>query len=368
MNQQATEVLKPTVGKKAATRWALTSLKVTISVVLLTWIVSRANLADVFEAIAEANPLWLGIAACLPAVGYSISSVRWHGLLRVQGVAVPLRTLFQSNLVAGFARHFLPSTIGGDAVRGYDSWRAGASKSVAATTLVIDRLLGLIALVSFAVISIAVPSQLTTQHPTLRLAVMIVAGALLAIAWVVFVPTPRLIAGLRRIAGKLPKALESVLIKILMGITAYQGKTSRLIRAFALSVLLQANVVTFYFAIGQAMDLQIPYHFYFFIVPIAAIVMMVPVSINAIGIREGIFVYLLGSFAVGNSQAIAFAWIELGLFLLYGVIGGIVYAVRRPPERRNAKSESRNPKQSPIGDISKLPSGPVPNELGHSNL
>jgi hypothetical protein len=176
---------------------------------------------------------------------------------------------------------------------------------------------------------------------------MIVAAALVTIAWVVFVPTPRLIAGLRRIAGKLPKALESVLIKMLMGITAYQGKTSQLIRAFALSVLLQANVVTFYFAIGQAMHLQIPYHFYFFIVPIAAIVMMVPVSINAIGIREGIFVYLLGSFAVGNSQAIAFAWTELGLFLLYGVIGGILYAVRRPPERRIWQSASRNPKQIP---------------------
>jgi len=359
--------LNPTVKKKRATRWALTSIKVAISVALLTWIVGRANLADVLAAIAQANPLWLGIAACLPAVGYSISSVRWHGLLRVQGVAVPLRTLFQSNLVAGFARHFLPSTIGGDAVRGYDSWRAGASKSVAATTLVIDRLLGLIALVSFAAVSIAIPSQLTTQHPTLRRAVVIVAAALFALAWVLFVPTPRLIARLRRIAGKLPSALESVLIKLLMGITAYQGKTRQLIRAFALSVLLQVNVVTFYFAIGQAMNLQIPYHIYFFIVPIAAIVMMVPVSINAIGIREGIFIYLLGSFAVGNSQAIAFAWVELGLFLLYGVLGGIVYAVRRPPGRRNAKSVRRNPNDIPNGESCNVPTGLARNEIGRSN-
>ena len=94
------------------------------------------------------------------------------------------------------------------------------------------------------------------------------------------------------------------------------------------SVALQANVVTFYFLISQALSLQIAYPNFYLIVPIVVLVMMMPVSINGIGTRESAFVILLGTFGVGVAEAVAFAWIEHALFLSYGLVGGVVYALR----------------------------------------
>jgi hypothetical protein len=64
------------------------------------------------------------------------------------------------------------------------------------------------------------------------------------------------------------------------------------------------------------------------IVPVALVVLLVPFSINGIGIREGIFVYLLTGLGVENKDAIALSWISFGLMLTQGIIGGIIFALR----------------------------------------
>ena len=57
--------------------------------------------------------------------------------------------------------------------------------------------------------------------------------------------------------------------------------------------------------------------------------MMLPASINGIGMREGIFIFAFASFGITKPEAIAFAWIVYGLILLTGLSGGVVHALRK---------------------------------------
>lgn len=57
--------------------------------------------------------------------------------------------------------------------------------------------------------------------------------------------------------------------------------------------------------------------------------MMLPVSANAIGLREGAFVFFFSSYGVSTERAGAFAWLAYGTVLLLGLVGGVVYALRR---------------------------------------
>src|SRR5690606_28322746 len=81
----------------------------------------------------------------------------------------------------------------------------------------------------------------------------------------------------------------------------------------------------------MALSLGLPVLFlnYFLIIPAALLVMMAPVSINGIGLREGAFAFFFGLFGVGRAEAVAFAWIAYGLLLIQGLLGGLVYAFRR---------------------------------------
>ena len=50
---------------------------------------------------------------------------------------------------------------------------------------------------------------------------------------------------------------------------------------------------------------------------------------NGVGVRENAFVLFLGMFGVAAPTAVAFTWIGFGMILIYGAMGGVVYALRR---------------------------------------
>ena len=304
-------------------------VKLAVSVGLLTWMVSSADLDAVGKAMLAANPWWLLAALGLQLVGTFFTTTRWRSLLVAQNIRFPIRFLFGSCMVGSFAKQFLPSTIGGDAVRMFDTWRAGAPKSVAVAALTVDRLMGLMALVLFALIAAFFTHELTDRSPALL--VWLTAGAvgLSLTMWLLFYPSQALLRLIKGMIGKLPQKLQGVFTKILGTVTMYRGHTAQLTRGFLVSVLLQVNVVTFYFFISQALGMSIDYSKFYLIVPVAIFVMLIPISINGIGLREGVFIFLLGAFGIDTEMALAFSWLEYGLSLVYGGFGGIVYMLRR---------------------------------------
>jgi uncharacterized protein (TIRG00374 family) len=125
---------------------------------------------------------------------------------------------------------------------------------------------------------------------------------------------------LSKLAAKLDDAYQSIHI--------LKDEPRVLLIAFLVSILLQINVILFYYFIGVSLDLGVSFLYFSMIVPVASIVLLVPFSINGIGIREGIFVYLLTELGVHTKDAIALSWISFGLMLTQGIIGGIIFALR----------------------------------------
>jgi hypothetical protein len=102
-----------------------------------------------------------------------------------------------------------------------------------------------------------------------------------------------------------------------------------LVKALVLSMLLQVNVIIHYYLIALALGLSLPFYSFFLIIPLATVIMMVPISVNAIGIRENVFAFFFAPFGILVPQAVAFAWLAYGMVLIQGVLGGIVYGLRR---------------------------------------
>ena len=115
---------------------------------------------------------------------------------------------------------------------------------------------------------------------------------------------------------------------------AYRHARSAVLGALILSVLLQINVVVCFILIARSIGIEVPVESMFLIIPVALFIMMLPISINAIGVRETVFVFLFSLYGIENFQALAFAWLAYGLTLSQGILGGIVFALRK--ERRVA--------------------------------
>ncbi len=129
--------------------------------------------------------------------------------------------------------------------------------------------------------------------------------------------------------GRIVARIGGILSKILRSFQAYRHARIEMLRAAALSVLLQINVVVCFTLLARSIGIEVPIESMFLIIPVAIFIMMLPISINAIGVRETVFVFLFSLYGIDNVQALAFAWTAFGLTLIQGILGGIVFALRK---------------------------------------
>ena len=311
-------------------------LKIFLSVGLILWVTHNVSLEQVWLVIADAHVTLLFFAFSLFFVGYFITAFRWRMLIRAQGGDAPIFYLVRSFMVAIFFNNFLPSTVGGDAVRMYDSWRLGNTTSGAVSVVLVDRFLGILALLLIALLALLMDPHISTQFPSIGIWVGITIFSAGLFVWIVLNTPPGKIETFAIKSSSVIHKLAGFLGKVLNTLQSYKNSPGAVARALLLSFLLQLNVVIHFIVLTKALDINVPIEAMFFVIPVAIFVMMLPVSINGIGLRETVFVFLFSLFGVSNIEALALAWLAYSFSLAQGILGGMVFAVRRENSARPA--------------------------------
>lgn len=103
---------------------------------------------------ALAHPGLLTLAGVLCFATIPITGLRWHLLLRSQGLVLHLWQTMRIVAVGSFFATFLPGSAGGDLVRGVYIYQASHGRRTSALlSIFIDRLIGLTAFVVFGVVA-----------------------------------------------------------------------------------------------------------------------------------------------------------------------------------------------------------------------
>jgi len=119
-----------------------------LSLALLVWLLDRQNWADLLAVLRRLSAVSLGEALGLYWLGLLVNAWRWRTLLRGVGIPISWKKALRLVLAGSFASNFLPSTVGGDALRimGISDI---ADVSTAFASVVVDRSLNVIAMYSF---------------------------------------------------------------------------------------------------------------------------------------------------------------------------------------------------------------------------
>ncbi|HEX3129029.1 MAG TPA: lysylphosphatidylglycerol synthase transmembrane domain-containing protein [Thermoanaerobaculia bacterium] len=318
-----------------------TILRLAVSAALVAWVLHRSPLGEVKEAFRSADLRFVLLALALTPFGYWSSVSRWRLLIRSQGGDAPFGFLVRSFLVGVFFNNLLPSTIGGDAVRAIDTARSGVGRAAAVAIVAVDRFVGLLALMLFAGAGLLLSGHLTDRVPALYGWVAGGAVAMGLVAALLFLPSRRAPDLLARLGNRLPEKWGGLFNRISGAFFAFQGRGDVLAKAFAWSLVLQTLVVLNGWLLAKALHVPIALPYFFLIVPLAVFLMMVPVSINAIGVRENVWAFFFAAFGVAAAKAVALAWLDYGLVLLQALTGGILYLMR--------SKASPSPEESALG-------------------
>ncbi len=263
-------------------------------------------------------------AIVLPGIAVLVSVWRWRTLLGAFGFQPRFRSLLKAFLVGAFFNQLLPSTVGGDVVRG---WRVrgeanGAASSISVVAL--DRVVGLAGIIATVVCVVLVQPQLVAASPRLLhiLSFLVIAGGVLVVArsagaW----------SGVRGLADRISPRAAHVLSSLEGAALQLKSERGRVLFAGLLSVAVQFVLICDFYVLSQLYHGNLSLLQACLVTPLVNLSTSVPISINGIGVREGVLALLGSSFGLTVAGATAMAWTFVGVSLLYALIGGAIYFV-----------------------------------------
>ncbi|MBI4497993.1 MAG: flippase-like domain-containing protein [Chloroflexi bacterium] len=310
-------------------RTAWQALRLAFSLGLVALVASRVDLGQMARVLAGAD-LRLVVLAWLLALGsWVVASYKWRLLLRALGADAPVRVLLGLNLVGLFYSLFLPGQLGGEVVKGIKLARYGVSGAKTAVTIGVDRLTGVVALALLALGGLALAPE-TAAGPGLKLAALGVLLASLA-PLAVLLPASWVGGGLRLGVWLSWGPARSVLG--LVGALAntflqYRRAPGTLAAALVLSLAIQCVVVAVNYLAALGLGVAVPFLALTWIVALASILHLVPLSLAGLGVREGAYVVLLQGYGVSDAEGLGLALVVFGVIMAQGLVGGVIDLVQ----------------------------------------
>lgn len=242
---------------------------------------------------------------------------------KIVAVELNLKSASAIVLVGHFFSQLLPTSFGGDAMRGWMLWRRGASASHSVMSVLFDRIVGMSALLLLVLAGLPfLAVRLQTITPLL-LAGLIMLGGLVGI--VMLSNTHRFPQRLKRL--KHWTHVETVADSMRMLLR----EPLRLSAALALSLAIHVSALYTTAILSHALGANLSMLEALLIVPTVLVVSSLPVSIGGWGVREA---GLAGGFTLLGlppSVAVAASVLFGVVNIVGGVIGGIVYAIMGSP-------------------------------------
>ncbi len=318
-----------TEAEKAASRssWK-TAVKGVLTVVVLGVVLRKVPLGELGARLGRLRSGDVALLVALTVAQVSVGVFRWKRLLARLGERPPFWrgffALYGDVLVGLTYNMFLPTTVGGDVIRALRARRRVSRPHRAWSTSLFERIAGLLAMAASGAIAAAVGLGADARMPS---AIRVLAVAVTAVLLVVFffASTPFRVL-LRLLERRLPSAADDVrgIAEDLEGPLSTGGARAE---ALGWSILYQGLGIAF--VLVGARGLGAPGHELAILVgvPIVHVLSMVPVTIGGLGLREGLFVAILGPLGVAPDVALGLAAQWLASSVLFAIMGAVVALV-----------------------------------------
>ena len=289
----------------------------------LAYLIWKIDLAKTLHILANAN-----FGYFLGAVAIMVLSVwpmawRWQRLLVARGIHDRLSWLVRAYFVAYTAGQVLPTAVGGDAVRIYETARRHPTRGGAvAGSVLLERALGGAATLALAAVGFALALGHYDVGAYLWIEGAFVLGTLV-LAVALF--SRRIRPLLARTAPLLRKVrLERPIRSVYEGIHAYRDHPGLLFGVFVLTLAVQTVRVLAIWLSGKAVGVDLSPRPYYVMGPLLFLVLLLPISVNGIAVRESFFVSFLGNLGVDADKAFATGFLFFVVTLALSLPGALL--------------------------------------------
>jgi uncharacterized protein (TIRG00374 family) len=286
---------------KRPLRIGLTLVLTALAVAYLAW---KIDLGTTVDVLLDASPWWFALAAGIMLGTALPMALRWQWMMEAQGMRDTFLWLTRAYFVSYTAGQILPTAIGGDAVRVVETSRRHPGRLGDVTAIVLlERGLGGAATVLLGAVGFVLAIGRYDLGAYLWLELLFVLGTIV-LAFVFFARSARpWLARSRPLLARL--RLERAARGFYDGVHAFRSHGRVLGAAFALTLALQAIRILAIWASARAVGIDLSPRVFYVMGPLFFLILILPITLNGIAVREAFFVSFLGTVGVAADPAFA---------------------------------------------------------------
>jgi uncharacterized membrane protein YbhN (UPF0104 family) len=284
----------------------ITGLQLLLGLGILAWLLSRLEPGSVTAVLNNIRTGPALILLLLVTLDRVIMAFKWNMLLRALGIVVRFAEVARIYYVGSFYGLVLPTGLGGDAIRFMGITRLTGNRAGVLASLVMEKALGMLGAAIFAIFAIWV--LLAQLRIELFGIPYLLAAALAAV--VVLLPLSLSENFARRIhalAARLRLPFAGKVSSLHDAYLRYNHHRGTLAAFVGVTLFEQLVPVVHNMALAWTLGLPVNGWVFLGLIPVILLLTRLPISVDAIGISEGLYTYLFHLCGYSYSQGLLLA-------------------------------------------------------------
>lgn len=306
--------------------------RVGVSGALIVFLLSRLDVRDMGRFLSGADWLLVGITLVTVVMDRTLMAGRWILLLEGLGVTAPRARVVKIFFLSTFFGSFLPTGIGGEAIRAVSFSRLSSKGVESVASVVMDRIMGMLSMLLTALAALVVFYRIYPHRALLATVLVLSSCGLVGLGLLL---SPSVHQWVREGIGAASDT-EGVSVEVgwrasvrraIGALECYRSQPGLLALVLAMSVGVQVLRVLQAYLLSEAMALGTPLVYFFCFVPLILLITMLPISVSGLGTTNLAYVALFGSVGMDPDGAFVLSVLILALGVIGNLPGGVIYAL-----------------------------------------
>lgn len=300
------------------------ALKLIVSGLILFFLFTRVDFSELRIVFARLNFFYYLLAFIIFLSCWYINAVKWKILLVPFNLFLKIKELYYYILLSLFYSVFFPGgQFTGEVGKCFHIIKRYGQKSNLVTSVLHDKVTGLIGFVVLGFLALV----FDVTNPIKNKVLVFFAAILLFYILMLTLTNIKkfkeyYLKIIQKYAGRKLYSFFELISKLIWG---YQGQNRTIFIALILSVLFQFFNSLGVYLLAIALGINISLLTILWIYALVSILLVIPITISGLGLRDGSFIYFLGLFGVANEIGLALSLSVFSLFLIVALMGGFLY-------------------------------------------
>lgn len=310
---------------KEALKWVLKCL---ITIGILYYLFLKIPINQVATALINIKAVYLLPALFLQLSMRYINAYQMKIFVKQQKMNFTVFELMKINLVTLFYGLILPGELSSSLIKWYKLSKDNKMRAQAVACIVLSRTMNILCLAVLGIVFFLIERP----YNSISIGVFLIFGLLISILLYLFITNAPVSSKIENLVNglpisKIPFIVREKIDKVWRSIKRFnQFSSATLNHILFLSFLYHLVGIFSACFIMKAVGIDVPLISIIWIRAAAIFVQMFPISVSGLGIREGVFVFLLSNYDVSGSEAMAFSFIIFGIIVAMSLMGGILEA------------------------------------------